>query len=359
MAAPTTSDGKRSSINEQSRKLDRVDVHAHFLPDFYRSALIEAGLSQPDGIAALPKWDEATAISAMDSLGVRIALLSISSPGIHFGDDSKARALARRVNAEGARLTEAYPGRFGHFASVPLPCIEGSVEEAVYALDVLGADGVVFETNHRGIYLGDPQLDQLYAELDRRKAVIFVHPTSPACSCCERLNTLYPRPMLEFIFETTRSVSDMVLSGVLERFPDLRVIVPHAGAALPMLLNRIELCLPLLCPPSSSQPPSMREALRKLHFDLAGAPVPHLLGVLLQVAHADHLHYGSDYPFTPAQVCDELARQLESTPLLDEALRARIWRENAISLFPRLAIDVVAGINSNAKYDVAHRRARN
>lgn len=328
MAAPTTSDAKRSSINEQRRELDRVDVHVHYLPDFYQLALIEAGLSQPDGISALPKWDEATAISVMDSLGVRTAMLSISSPGIHFGDDNKARALARRVNKEGARLTKSYPGQFGHFASVPLPSIEGSVEEAVYALDVLDADGVVLETNHHGIYLGDPRLDQLYAELDRRKAVIFVHPTSPACSCCDRLNTRYPLPVMEFIFETTRSVSDMVLSGVLERFPDLRVIVPHAGAALPVLVERIDLALPLLSAPGGSQPPSMREALRKLHFDLAGVPVPHLLGALLQVARADHLHYGSDYPFTPAQLCDELARQLENTPLLDEALRARIWREN-------------------------------
>jgi predicted TIM-barrel fold metal-dependent hydrolase len=141
MAAPTTSDAKRSSINEQRRELDRVDVHVHYLPDFYQLALIKAGLSQPDGISALPKWDEATAISVMDSLGVRTAMLSISSPGIHFGDDNKARALARRVNKEGARLTKSYPGRFGHFASVPLPSIEGSVEEAVYALDVLDADG--------------------------------------------------------------------------------------------------------------------------------------------------------------------------------------------------------------------------
>jgi predicted TIM-barrel fold metal-dependent hydrolase len=113
----------------------------------------------------------------------------------------------------------------------------------------------------------------------------------------------YPRPMLEFMFETTRTVTNMVLSGVFERYPDINVIVPQAGATLPVLAGRIELLLPMLSAPGVVQPPSLRSALRRLHFDLAGAPVPELLGALLQVADHDKIHYGSDWPFTHTLVC--------------------------------------------------------
>ena len=319
------------------RAVTRIDVHAHFLPDFYRQALIEAGESQPDGIHALPQWDEESALRTMDALGVRTALLSISSPGVHFGEDARAADLARRCNNEGARLRQAHPTRFGHFASLPLPDVEASVREAIRALDELGADGVVLETNSGGLYLGDPRLEPLYTELDRRAAVIFIHPTSPVCACCTRLSAAYPQPMVEFMFETTRSVSDMVLSGVLDRFPSLKAIVPHAGAALPALSERIELLLPMLGKVGAPKPPSIIQALRGLHFDLAGAPVPHLLDTLLSVADPGRLHYGSDYPFTSAPICDALARKLEETPALSEALREQIWRGNAAALFPRLA----------------------
>jgi predicted TIM-barrel fold metal-dependent hydrolase len=317
---------------------NRIDVHAHYIPDFYREALIDAGLGAPDGIRELPAWDEEAALRTMDQLQVGTAMLSISSPGVHLGDDIQASDLARRVNEEVQRLRHAHPGRFGHFASLPLPNVERAVTEATHALDALGADGIVLETNARGIYLGDPQLEPLYSELDRRHAVIFVHPTTPAARCCGRLDARYPQPMLEFIFDTTRSVSDMILSGVLERFPHLRVIVPHAGAALSILMERVELLLPLLSTSAGDAPPSIRQALRNLHFDLAGVPVPQQLDALLQVADAGHFHYGSDYPFTPVSSCVALARALQVTPLLDEATRTGMWGENARSLFPRLGI---------------------
>lgn len=334
-AAERSATGAQDIPSDAGRQRDRIDVHAHFIPAFYRQALIEAGLSKPDGIRAIPEWDEAVMLSLMDRLGVATAMLSISSPGVHFGDDTKARALSRRVNEEARRLVNAHPGRFGFFASVPLPDVQGALEEVAYALDTLQADGLAFETNQHGLYLGDSRLEPLYAELDRRHAVVFVHPTSPACDCSARLRESYPQPMLEFIFDTTRSISDMVLSGVLKRYPNIRVIVPHAGAALPMLTERIELLLPLLG--QGGDAVSMRAAMRTLHFDLAGAPVPEMLGALLQVADPSHIHYGSDYPFTPADTCDALLRKIESTPLLDQAMRLRVLRDNSRTLFPQLA----------------------
>ena len=318
----------------------RIDAHFHYLPPFYREALVAVGQSHPDGIAVLPEWSEADMLATMDRLGIERAYLSISSPGVHFGDDAAARALARRVNDEGTRLKAAHPGRIEFFAFTPLPDVEGAVEEVAHALDHLGAAGVAFETNFHGGYLGDERLAPLYAELDRRRAVLFLHPTTPGKSCgCGTVTTAptlgYPAPMIEFIFDTTRTVTNMVLSGVLDRYPNVRVIVPHAGAALPILAERIDLVGPMLTAADAPKPPVMREALRQLHFDLAGAPVPELLGALLSVADPDRIHYGSDWPFTPPHVCETLAAALDETPLLDGDLRARVMRGNAERLFAR------------------------
>ena len=180
-------------------------------------------------------------------------------------------------------------------------------------------------------------MERLYAELNWRKTVAFIHPTSPSCSCCESLALGYPRPIMEFLFETTRSVVQMILSGVTIRYPDLRIIVPHAGAMLPVIASRVELLSPLL-PLAKDHPlPDLRAELRKLHYDLAGAPLPELLGALLQVADKNHLHYGSDWPFTPADACEKLARQLDATPLLNADAKHATMDGNARQLFPRLA----------------------
>jgi 6-methylsalicylate decarboxylase len=309
----------------------RVDVHAHFIPDFYRTALIEAGHARPDGMPMIPDWDPTAALAFMDELSIATSLLSISSPGVHFGDDAAACELARRVNEEGAKLRRDYPGRFGFLASLPLPNVDAAIIEAVHALDVLSADGVVLETNAHGCYLGDPSLASLWTVLATRRTSVLIHPTSPVCSCIDR----HPRPMLEFLFDTTRSVADLVLAGVPHQYPEISFIVPHAGAALPILANRVDAFAALSRGSSTQQ--AMSEALGQFHFDLAGMPVPHLLLALLAVADPHRLHYGSDYPFTPNDVCRRLADQLEVTPLLSEDLRRGMWRDNALELFPMLS----------------------
>lgn len=313
----------------------RIDVHAHFLPDVYQSALAEAGISQPDGIMAVPSWDEQHALDTMDRLDVEVAMLSISSPGVHFGDDLAAGRLARAVNEEAAALRDRHPDRFGFFASVPLPDVAGALSELRHSLDVLGADGVAVETNAAGTYLGDPSMEPLYAEVSARSTVLFVHPTTPHCAAHLALD--HPRPMLEFMFDTTRAITDLVLSGALQRHTNMRVLVPHAGAALPVLAARVELLLPLLGTPGGPPAPSLMDALRELHFDLAGAPVNELLNALLAVADPSRIHYGSDYPFTPADTCVALADLLDRTSALDDSQRAAIYAGNARRLFPRLA----------------------
>jgi predicted TIM-barrel fold metal-dependent hydrolase len=308
------------------------------------------GQAQPDGIPALPGWDEAQALAAMDELGIGLAIVSISSPGVHFGDAAAAAALARAVNEAGAQITAARPGRFGFFATLPLPEIDAAVAETRYALDTLGAAGICLLTNHRGMYLGDERLDPVFAEVAARGSVVFVHPTSPPQPAAG------PRiapPVLEFMFETTRSITDLVLSGVLERYPSLRIIVPHAGAALPVLAGRIDMLAPVLAntpggadvageraallasPGNRAGPAGLRAALKTLHFDLAGVPVEEQLAALLAVADPSRLHYGSDFPFTPTSACQYLAQQLQTSRHLDGSALDAILYDNADHLFPQ------------------------
>lgn len=300
----------------------RVDLHAHFIPDFYRAALDAAGLSEPDGLRGLPAWTEQTHLDAMDTLHISKSYLSISSPGVNFGDAAKAAELSRRVNEEAVRLREAHPGRFGFFASVPFPDTDAAEAELRYAIDTLDADGLALETHTGDAYLGDERLHGLYSELNRHHSTLFIHPTTPYEA--GHLAFGYPQPMLEFIFDTTRSVTNLILSGTLEKFPNMRVIVPHAGAALPILANRVDLLLPLLGQ-GGATPPSVKQALRRLDFDLAGAPAPELLSALLMVADPDRIHYGSDYPFTPLQACLKLADALDETGVLGYELRDAIY----------------------------------
>ena len=174
-----------------------VDVHAHFLPPDYVAAAKAAGHLEPDGMPGWPAWSEAQHLELMDAHGIASAMLSISSPGVHFGDDAAARELARHVNTYGAEVVRRHPRRFGHFASLPLPDVDGSIAELSYALDVLGSDGVAVESNHGGVYLGDPMLEPVWQELDRRRCTVFVHPTSPPNA--DSLGLGLPRPMLETI----------------------------------------------------------------------------------------------------------------------------------------------------------------
>ena len=202
----------------------------------------------------------------MEATGIAAAVLSVSSPGVHFGDDAAARRIARQVNEAGARTVQDHPRRFGLFASLPLPDVEGSLAEIEYAFDTLQADGVVLLTNARGTYLGDRALDPVFAELNQRGAVLFMHPTSPFCPVCHGSSLDFPRPMLEFMFESTRAVTNLMLSGTLDRFPDIKLIVPHAGSALPVLAERIGSIAGALRPETGSRTTVLQQ-LRRLYYD--------------------------------------------------------------------------------------------
>lgn len=337
IAADLATGGKTGG--DELAAIRRIDVHAHYVPERYRKEAVAAGHAKPDGMPGLPKWSAQSAIEQMDRYDIGAALLSISSPGVHFGDDSAARLLARSVNEDGARAVQDYPKRFGLFATLPLPDIDGALAEIAYAFDTLKADGVVMLTNQHGMYLGDARLDPVFAELNRRGATIFIHPTSPTCPCCNNqtqgLALPYPRPMMEFVFDTTRAVINMILSGTLDKYPRIRIIVPHAGAALPVLADRVTGLSPALGLAKPLDTEHVFEQLRGLYYDLAGFPVPRLLSTLLQIADPKHILYGSDTPFTPDPLVGALSKKINTTPLLTPQMHKDFLRENALNLFPR------------------------
>jgi predicted TIM-barrel fold metal-dependent hydrolase len=278
----------------------KIDVHAHYLPDFYRDALRAAGHDQPDGFPYIPEWSAAEHLHVMDRLGVERSMLSISSPGV-LGDAD----LARAVNEAGHRAVVDHPGRFGVLAALPLPDVDRTMAEIAHCADELDVDGFALLTNVDGTYLGDASFAPVFAELNRRHARVLVHPTSPAC--WEHSSLGRPRPMIEFLFDTTRTIVDLILNGTVAASPDLRLIVPHAGAVLPLLAERVSAFARLLAPDVD-----VLADLARLHYDLAGQVSDRQLDALTSIVPDDHLHYGSDVPFTPEPVAAVAAQQLEA-----------------------------------------------
>jgi predicted TIM-barrel fold metal-dependent hydrolase len=309
--------------------MSRIDMHAHFIPDLYREAASAAGHGHPDGMPAIPPWSADAALSTMDALDITTALLSISSPGVHFGDDDAARALARTVNRCGSGLVADHPDRFAVLASLPLPDVAGAIDEIAFAYDELGLDGVVLETNSGGVYPGDPVFAPVWDALDERSALVVLHPTSPPG--WELVARGRPRPMLEFPVDTARAVADLLLTGTLHRHPRVTVVVPHGGGVLAAVADRITTFAAAL---PQAQGADVAAPLRRLYFDLAGMPLPHQLPSLLALAGPDRLLYGSDWPFTPEPLVKHLLAGLDSTPLLDADARRAMFSGNAARLVP-------------------------
>ncbi|MEU4193195.1 amidohydrolase family protein [Kribbella sp. NPDC026611] len=214
-----------------------IDLHAHFVLPEHVAAAERAGHLRPDGMPGWPEWSAVRHMEAMDAAGIAKAMLSVPSPGVHFGDDFRARVLARRMNEAAAGVVADHPERFGFFASLPLPDAEAALAEVDHAYDVLGAAGVILLSNVGGLYPGEPSWEPLWRGLNARSATVLLHPTSPPQWRQVALDR--PRAMLEFPFDTARAVTDLALSGVLARHPDLSVF-PVCGEILPTLAERVD-----------------------------------------------------------------------------------------------------------------------
>ncbi|KAF1360835.1 2-amino-3-carboxymuconate-6-semialdehyde decarboxylase [Lizonia empirigonia] len=320
--------------------INKIDTHHHIVPDFYAQAVTDAG-GDPSGWPT-PAWSANASETMMTQLGVKTAIFSVTAPGACILDGQASYDLARRMNEYSASLRDAQPCKFGFFANLSnLLDTTATLNEIAYALDTLKADGVVLFTRYgdNNTYLGHPDLDPIWAELDRRRAVVFVHPTHPV-----DLNKVNPRllqPLIDYPLETTRTAMDMITSGTRAKYPNCTVILSHAGGALPYLISRV--IDPLKRTPDATAQANLGTTasqgwkdFQSFHYDLALSASPQVLNMALEIIPHDHLLYGSDFPYASAAAYPQFLEQLENFNMTAE-LRAKINYENGKALFPRLA----------------------
>ena len=308
----------------------RIDVHFHLIPPFYREAVYAAG--RGPAIGRYPEWTPQLALDVMDAYGIEVALTSLAQPGVGFGSEASARALARRCNDYAAELIARWPKRFGAFGTVPMGNMQHALEEIAYSLDALKFAGVSLFASYGENFLGDARFDPVLAMLNERRVVVFVHPGLHPSSAALALS--WPAFMMEYLFDTTRAAVNLIFSGVLERFPRIRFILPHAGGLVPYFAWRLSVS-PMIDPrlPRLSRE-QVYAGLKHFWYDNALSPGEQTFGTLDHVASPERVLFGSDYPFANARVIAEMIKTYESG-FLSDARRAEIDRGNALALFPK------------------------
>jgi len=331
-----------------------VDTHHHAMLPEYVTALGRIGVTDAGGVP-LPHWDARSDLALMDRHGIAAAVLSVSAPGVFFDDIGLARRLARQCNETLAQAVRAHPARFGALAALPLPDVEAALSELAHALDVLKLDGVCLLTNVGGRYLGDPMFDPLMAELDRRHVTVFVHPHEPPASPQVRFSI--PPAFVDYLLDTTRAAANLMVSGCLERYPNVSYILSHGGGAVPAHAWRLALGLEAKEMPLRDKAVHAAEQVThtygrdvldegkrgldllrtRFFYDVALSATPFALAALQALVGPDRILFGSDVPFAPEFVVAETVRGLATHSRFDEAGRRAVARDNALKLFPGLA----------------------
>jgi len=302
----------------------RIDVHHHVVPPSYLAEI--AG--RRTGSTA--QWTPDRSIEDMDKSGIARSVLSLIQPGVWFGDIAQARRLAREANEYGAKVVRDFPGRFGLFATIPLPDAEGSLKEIEHGLDVLEADGIGLMTSYGTRYLGDPQFAPVWEELNRRKAVVYTHPLAP--ECCKNPLPGVSAAAIEYATDTTRTIASLLFSGTAARYPGIRWIFSHGGGTVPFLLSRFTHEEKIVKNREEVLPRGVIHELKKFYYDTAQANHRGALNALTRLAPVARILLGSDFPFRPAQ---DVVAGLGAYGFTARELRA-IERDNAIRLLPTL-----------------------
>jgi aminocarboxymuconate-semialdehyde decarboxylase len=309
-----------------------VDLHHHVIPDFYWEASNEDG-DAAGGITPAP-WSLGGAIAYLDEAEIDVAVASISTPGVHFGDDAAGRTLARRVNEFLAEVKDSRPDRFGGFAAIPLPDVEGSLEEIAYALDSLHLNGVSLMTNADGSYLGDSRFDAVFEELQRRAAVVFVHPTASPDPIAHTLGL--PDSLLDYPADTSRAIAKLHYSNTFARTPDVRYVFSHAGGTIPFVASRFGILDEMNVISGGKERGPFAETLPRLCWDTAAAFSDPVLRMLASVIGLDSVVLGTDYPYPRNDISIGGVRHLRGSGELDDAARRNVLGETALRLLPAL-----------------------
>jgi 6-methylsalicylate decarboxylase len=323
-----------------------IDTHHHILPDFFWQETENA--HAPVGGLAPLQWSKQVSISFMDDAGIDVAVVSLSTPGVHTGDSAKARALARRCNEFSAELVHARPDRFGGFACLPLPDVDASLEELACALDVLGLDGFVLFTNSNGVYLGDHALEPVFEELERRKTIVFVHPNPSPDAGVHSLGL--PDNLLDFPTDTNRAVAQMHYTNRFARTPNVKYIFSHAGGSIPYLAARFAIIDEMGFIAGGEQRGTAADMFRRMYWDTALSASDPVLRMLRDVAGINQVLYGTDFPYLRRDLAVKSKRQLLQSSALNDLERRGILGGNASRLFPRLHSALANG-------DLAMRRS--
>jgi predicted TIM-barrel fold metal-dependent hydrolase len=316
---------------------NRIDVHAHAISDDVIGVLLARGFKLTGGYQIPVRWSPDAALAYMDRHEIATQVVSIPMTFAGSDDDpGYGTRVCRMINDGNAELIAKYPGRFGAFASLPADGPNEALAEMAYALDELGLDGVVLTSNVAGHYFGDPFLEPVLAELERRQVPVFVHPVDSPC--IEELGFGRPSSIVEFVFDTTRNITNGLYTGLFQRHPNLRLIVAHCGGALPALAWRIGEHTTMGRGPQDADidPTHVATVLRGLYYDTAMSGSRNSLLPALEVTTADHILFGTDWPAAPeASVIHSIASLTSFDGFTPEQLRA-VERGNALKLFPRL-----------------------
>lgn len=314
--------------NGASEKPFRIDVHFHVVSPAYlrRTArFVDPSRGGAQADAGLTRWTPALAVEEMDKGGIATGMLSISVGGVTLGNDDATRTLLHEDNEFAAKLVRDYPGRFGHLAALPLPDQDASLKELEYALDTLKADGIALVTDYGDKWPGDPLFAPVFEELNRRKAVVFMHPTAPIC--CAQLVPKIPESWTEYDFDTSRAFDSMFVNGTFAKYPDIRYIFTHSGGSLPALSGRLERLA------GDRGLKGVDADISRLYFDISNAAYPAALDALADVVPVSQMLFGSDYPFVKvAATVDGLNQYTKFSKGDVQAIN----RGNAMQLFPRL-----------------------
>lgn len=302
----------------------RVDIHHHALSAGIIELVRELGLPTPAG-----QWQLSETLDLMDANNIEASVISNVIPCDMLGDKAVAARLARQANDEAAEVVRTQPGRFGFFAILPLPDVDLALEEAARALDELGADGVALLPHSGNRYLGAPMFDPLFAELDRRRTAVLVHPASLPQGGTPDL----PSVFADFLLDTTRAAISLIMSGTLTRYQDVPVILSHAGGFLPYAATRVEVAASLLANVGHD---TVRSGIQRFYYDLA-LSVPSAMPSLLATADLSRILYGTDWSGVPAAVVSQATRVLDEFTALGDGVHQAINRDNALDLLPGLA----------------------
>ena len=306
----------------------RIDVHHHLSPPTY----VAAANANHVGEAPMRNWTVDKSLDDMDNAGVATAMLSITTPGVNFIAGEPARGLSRECNEYAAKLIADHPGRFGSFAMVPLTDTDGALREIEYALGTLKADGIGLLTSYGDKWLGHPSFLPVMDELNRRKALVYTHPTT--ANCCVNLVKTQQPAMIEFGTDTTRTIADIIFSGNAVKFRDISWIFSHAGGTMPMLLDRF--VRNAFLDPNAKQavPDGTLAELRRFYYDTAQTANKPAMLALSAIVPVSQIVFGTDFPY---RTSIDHVNALRDCGVFSEAQLAEIERGNALKLLPRLA----------------------